>query len=97
MANNSLKLSQLQVKNNADSSDQVVAFSSVSSNTDVIIPVSNLFSNATLFANNLILLQNNTPANSTANVIQHSLWSDGNYIYYAKANNVIVRASLSSF
>jgi hypothetical protein len=88
--NNSVKLSNFQVKNFADSSDKVVAWSLVS-NSDVITPVSNLFANADL------IIKNVTPANSTANVVGGSIWSDGNYIYYAVSNNSIKRAALTSF
>ena len=96
MANNSVKLSQIQPKNNADGSDVVVAYSVVSNN-DVLVPVSNLYTNTVLMSANLVLMQNNTPANSTANTLQHSLWSDGSFIYYAVSNNVIKRVALSSF
>ena len=96
-SNNSTTLSKLQPKNNADGSDQVVAFSTVSSNNDVLIPVSNLYTNTTLTANNLVIKQNNTPANSSANVVPQSIWSDGNYIYVAVSNNSIKRVALSTF
>jgi len=94
--NNSIKLSAINPKNNADGTDQVVAVSNVSGG-DFLIPVSNLFSNTTLWANNLVLKQNNTPANSTANVIGGSIWSDGTYIYVATSNNTIKRVGLTSF
>jgi len=96
-ANNSTALSKLQPKNNADGSDQVVAFSTVSSNSDVLIPVSNLYTNTTLIANNLVIMQNNTPANSSANAVPKTIWSDGNYIYVAISNNSIKRVALTTF
>ena len=96
MANNSTKLSGLQPKNNADGSDQVVAFSTVS-NGDVLIPVSNLYTNSTLMANNLVIMQNNTPLNSTASVVPKSLWSDGTYLYVSVSNNLIKRITLETF
>lgn len=97
--NNSTKLSTLQPKNNADSSDQVVAFSAVSNNIDVLIPVGNLYSNSLLTANQIIILQANTPShsNSYSNNIPKTVWSDGNFIYVATTANNIVRAALTSF
>jgi hypothetical protein len=76
---------------------------SETSNTKVQkITANNLFSNSTYSVRigngqYLYLMSNNTPANSTANCIQGQTWSDGNYIYYAVANNVIKRAQLVSF
>lgn len=96
MANNSVKIRSIQPKNNADGSDQLVGFSTVS-NSDVLIPVSNLYTNTVLMANQIIFMQNNTPANSTANVVQSTIWADNNYIYVAVSNNVIKRAALTSF
>jgi hypothetical protein len=94
--NNAIQISQLQVKNNADGSDQIVAYSNISGNV-VITPVSNLYANTLLTANQVLLLQNNTPANSTANTLGKTFWSDGSYLYYAVSNNVIKRVALSSF
>ena len=98
MANNSSKLSSIQPKNNADGSDQIVAFSNVSSN-DVLIPVSNLFTNTTLMANKLVLLQNNTPANSSSytNNTPGNIWCDNNFLYFSTSNTNIVRVALASF
>ena len=101
MANNSTRLSLLQPKIVADSSDALVAYSAVS-NADVIIPVSNLYSNVGLTSNGvitstLIVTHNTTPANSTANSIQGSIWSDGTYIYVTTATNSIKRVALTAF
>jgi hypothetical protein len=96
LASTQTKLSQLSQKNNADATDQVVMYSNVSSN-DVIVAVSNLYTNTLLMANQLIIMQNSTPANSSANVTPYTLWSDGSYIYYATSANSITRVALSSF
>ncbi len=96
--NNSTRISQIQAKNYADSSDQVLAYSSVSGN-DVITPVGNLFSNGLLTANQLLILQNNSPShsNSYTNNTPMTIWSDGSYIYLATSANNIVRTILSTF
>jgi hypothetical protein len=94
--NNSTRLSQLQPKLYADASDQLVAYSNISSN-DVLISVSNLYYNTTLYVNKVVLLQNNTPANSSINSITNNIWSDGNYIYVATGNNSVKRVALTSF
>jgi hypothetical protein len=80
----------------ADGSDGVIVHSSVS-NGDFQTPVANLFVNTVIKTINVILSNNSTPANSTANVVAGSLWSDGTFIYFAPTNNVIKRVSLASF
>lgn len=96
MANNSTSLANLPPKLIADSSDQIVIYSSVS-NGDFITPVGNLFSNSILSVANLTIAVGNTPANSTINCIAGSFWSDGNYLYYAVATNTLKRIAMSPF
>jgi hypothetical protein len=98
MANNSSKLSSIQIKNNADGSDQVVAYSSVSSN-DVLIAVSNLYTNSILMANQVLVMQSNTPthSNSFINNIPMTFWYDSSYLYVATTANTVLRAALSTF
>ncbi len=101
MANNSTRLSSFQTKTVADPSDALVAYSAIS-NADVIIPVSNLYANVGLTSNGvttstLVITENTTPANSTANSIQGSIWSDGTYIYVTTATNTIKRVALTAF
>jgi hypothetical protein len=101
MAGNSTKLSQMQQKTYADPSDMLVAYSQVS-NADVLISVSNIFSSFSLNSNglttsNLTVTNNHTPANSSVNVSQGSIWYDTNYLYVAVANNIIKRITLTSF
>lgn len=97
MAGNSgISAANLQVKIYADANDQVMMWSNSAANV-VITAVGNLYANCILTSNTIILLQNNTPVSSSANVMQGQLWSDGSYIYYAYANNSIKRVALSSF
>lgn len=94
--NNSIALSQLPLKLVADSSDAAIVWSNTSGN-NFQTPVGNLFANSTMTSKALVITGNATPANSTANVVGGSLWSDGTYIYFAPANNVIKRVTLASF
>lgn len=49
-------------------------------------------------ANTIPLTVGSTPANSTSMTITKGrTWTDGNYIYVATSNNVVKRATLSSF
>lgn len=99
MANNYVnqtKLSHLQPKLVADVTDQVVMYSNVSG-ADVLTPIGNLFTNSLLTTANLVIGQNNTPANSSANCLAGQIWFDQNYMYVAPANNYIVRVALSPF
>jgi hypothetical protein len=93
---NQTKLSQLQPKAVAAGTDQVVMYSNTSAN-DVLTPVSNLYTNTLLTAANLVIGQNNTPANSSANCLAGQIWADNYYLYFCPANNYIVRAALSPF
>lgn len=71
------------------------------------VTVTNLLTNSTshftvgntynLSANTLIVRNSATPANSTANVVQGTIWYDSTYLYVATANNVIKRIALSAF
>jgi hypothetical protein len=93
---NQTKLSQLQPKSVAAGTDQVVMYSNTSAN-DVLTPVSNLYANTLLTAANLVITQNNTPANSTQPVIPGQIWADNYYLYFATSNTTIVRVALSPF
>jgi len=94
--NSSIRANALQVKLVADGSDQVVAWSNTS-NLMVLTSVANLYANSTINAQQVIIQIGNTPVNSVAPTPQGTLWSDGNYIYYAVSNNQIKRIALSSF
>lgn len=60
--------------------------------------LSNVAINNTLLPNNLIIPTRATPANSTSTTIRAgSVFYDSNFIYVATANNVVKRASLSTF
>lgn len=55
-----------------------------------------LFANVT--SNVVVLTSNAVPANSTNFVGKAgSLWSDGNYVYFATSNTTVKRTALSSF
>ena len=95
--NNSITTQNLQLKNNADSTDMVfIAYSNVSGNA-VQTSVSNLFANSILYAANIISTNFTTPVNSVVPSQQGQIWFDTNYIYVAVANNVLKRCLLSSF
>lgn len=96
MANNSIQLSLIPQKNNADGSDRVISFS-VISNADVSIPISNLFTNSALLVSNLVLMESNTPVNSVQNTTPGQIWWDNQYLYIGISNNVIKRVALSPF
>jgi hypothetical protein len=77
----------LSVANSAAVTDKVVAVVANSSGNSVtvLLPVG-------------YVPTGNTPANSTSTVVtKGASWSDGNYIYVATSNNVVKRATLSSF
>src|ERR1700722_11464682 len=94
--NGTISLSSFNSKLVADGSDRVIVTSAIS-NGDFQTPVANLFVNTVMKTINVVLSNNSTPANSTANAVAGSLWSDGTYIYYASSNNVIKHVSLTSF
>jgi hypothetical protein len=94
--NGSISLSSFNPKLVADGSDGVIVTSAIS-NGDFRTPVANLFVNTVMKTINVVLSNNSTPANSTANVVGGSIWSDGTYIYVAPSNNVIKRVALTSF
>jgi hypothetical protein len=52
---------------------------------------------ATLSTNNLIIRRNASPANSTIDVNQGTIFFDSNYIYVAVANNLLKRIELETF
>jgi hypothetical protein len=56
-----------------------------------------VFSASAVEVGTLLIGNNFTPANSTANVEMGSFWFDNNYAYFAIANSVIRRVALTSF
>ena len=50
-----------------------------------------------VIANNLMIANRTTPANSTATVPANTMWFDSDYLYVATANNVIKRVPLTAF
>jgi hypothetical protein len=85
------------------------ALSSVAANTRYLaVHTANSVTNtyivntAVLFATNaaakLLNHRTDTPANSTGTTCAPGeVWSDGNYVYFATANNVCKRVELTSF
>lgn len=71
-----------------------ITVSSLLGNSQVDINVAN---NKTLAANNVIIRRTTTPNSSTDIVAKGTIWSDGNYLYIAVADNSIKRVALSSF
>lgn len=102
MADNAKKLSELPQANTLHNNCYVVVLSNTTVNATSgaitnaetkIVKMSNFFSNV----QTLQLAVGNAPANSTANVVSGQFWTDGDYLYYATANNTIKRVTLDSF
>lgn len=94
MSVGSLPLINVASVNTLGTSDTLV----VISNGGVRQVLSNAaFSNINLEVATLLIANNATPANSSANVTHGTVWFDSNYLYVATANNVLKRVSLSSF
>lgn len=99
----SKKISELVACTNPKSTDLLVLVANSGSNTEYVT-VNNFLTNSSanissnvVSANVVIISGNTTPANSTANTVKGSIWSDGTYLYVATANNVIKRVTLNSF
>ena len=83
--------------------DVILGVSNVSGNAVTVqITIDDLMSNsaANVISGRIITLsETTTPANSTdlsAGIVQNSLWSDGDYVYYYDGT-AIKRAALTSF
>jgi hypothetical protein len=93
-SNNVRKVSELPTTNSAASDDRLVILKNPGGSPSTrTISVENLFSNSS--AN--VVLQKQTPANSTITVAEGTLFFDETYLYVAVANNVLKRVELSSF
>ena len=94
--NDAVLLSAVPVQNTCLQTDTLL----IVSNTNIMqAPLANAFSNVTVTFNGVVIVTNTTPANSVAsnNVVVGSMWSDGSFIYIGCSNNVIKRASLSTW
>jgi hypothetical protein len=70
----------------------------VNSNSTVRQAYANgIFANLNVKVATLLVANNSTPANSTINVAQGTIWFDSSYLYLATANNIIKRMMLTSF
>lgn len=92
--------SLLIVVNDPDGVANTVVISTANFLANVASPVK--FSNTvnvnnTIKANFLQIANTTTPMSSTPTVEKGTFWFDSNYIYVAVANNVLKRATLSSF
>jgi hypothetical protein len=90
----------LPIKTGALPSDRVVFVANAASNNSVTssISISDMFANTANLSANLVNLRVvsslGTPANSTStNVAAGSMWTDGNYIYFATSNNFVKRVA----
>lgn len=99
----SKKISELQACTAPASTDKLILAANSGSNTEYCTAndflnntAANISSNV-ITANILIVTDNTTPSNSTANVTFGRMWSDGNYLYIATATNVIKRITLDTF
>lgn len=88
MAGQEAKVTEKPLSNTFSASDKLVCVV----NSTVL-----LVNTATIFANLTIKTTTSTPANSTANALQGTIWYDSSYLYVAVANNSIKRVALNSF
>src|SRR5579872_4741547 len=105
MANNDPKpVSNLDVITTVNTNDSII-LCQVSNGHVGIITVNNFLLNVTsnniiahtITTNNILVLNNYTPVNSSSNALAGAFWSDGSYVYFAIANGNITRVALSSF
>ena len=93
MSDNSLKTSELiQAANIAGTDRILILYNANNSNS---VPSTRTIPLSTFCAN--LIIQQNTPANSTANGLTGNLTFDNNYVYVCISNNVWTRSTLSSF
>ncbi|MCK5615898.1 hypothetical protein KAR91_79270 [Candidatus Pacearchaeota archaeon] len=91
------KISEL-VANTAVAANDVLVIVKDSGGTNAKITASDFFTvTIPLQANNLILTDLSTPANSTQTAVQGNFFFDDDFLYIATATNVLKRVALSSF
>ena len=95
MTDNAKKTSELATTNNAVATDRIVILKDPAGTPSTrTISVSNLLGNSA--AN--VVIQQVTPANSTALTVKAgALFFDNTYLYVATSNNNIKRVALSTF
>jgi hypothetical protein len=84
--------------------DYIILVANAGSNTEKCL-VNDFFGNSSVNAavfvytttDELVITDNTTPANSTANVTQGRFWYDDTYLYIAVGNNEIKRVTLEAF
>lgn len=94
MANESRKTSELPLANSAQLADRVLILKDPTGNTSTrTISVLDLFGNTA--AN--VVLQSNTPANSSITIKKGTIFFDSTYLYIATDNNLLQRITLNAF
>ena len=98
------KISEFSAANGISGNSLIVFVDSTetsANNKTKSITINNLLgnnsSNTVSALQNLRIVNQTTPANSTSNALVGTMWFDTNYIYVAVANNTIKRVSLGSF